>query len=97
MRYWFGIYYGGANKMLDIWGLKKGLKDARTMLGMTQVQLAVRLGVKQPSVSQYESPDSTELPTLQVFAKYLAALGSDGKRMELCERLWRQPLPTQNR
>lgn len=50
------------------------LADLRRAAGLTQCQLAERLGVSQSWVSQVESETDVRLSTL---AAYVAALGSD--------------------
>jgi DNA-binding XRE family transcriptional regulator len=54
-----------------------GLFDLRRKLDMSQVDLAVELGISQSAVSQLEHADDLKLSTLR---KYLARLGA---RLEL--------------
>lgn len=50
------------------------LAEIRRAAGVTQVEVAARLGMTQSSVSQLEARDDVLLSTL---AAYLAALGAD--------------------
>src|SRR5471030_2252250 len=65
-----------------------GLSQLREELNMSQTQLAVALGVKQPTVAKMEQPDND--PRLSTLKRYVAALGGelsldvtlpDGKRV----------------
>ncbi|HZZ44327.1 MAG TPA: XRE family transcriptional regulator [Tepidisphaeraceae bacterium] len=48
------------------------LTELRKLEGITQVQLAEKLGIKQPAVSQLEQQDDMQVSTLQ---RIVAALG----------------------
>src|SRR5438132_6786305 len=57
------------------------LTELRKLEGVTQVELARKLGVKQPAVSQLEKQDDLQVSTLQRIVK---ALGGD---LEITVRL----------
>jgi transcriptional regulator with XRE-family HTH domain len=50
------------------------LGELRRLSGMTQIQLAAALGIKQPTLSQLESQDDMQISTLQ---RIVAALGGE--------------------
>jgi len=57
------------------------LAELRKLGGVTQVELAKKLGIKQPAVSQLEQQDDMQISTLQRIVK---ALGGD---LEITVRL----------
>jgi DNA-binding XRE family transcriptional regulator/predicted RNase H-like HicB family nuclease len=50
------------------------LKQARAAAGLTQAQLAKRVGVSQPTIAALEHPDSN--PTIETLEKVARALGA---------------------
>lgn len=50
------------------------LRATRQQLGLSQVALAIRLGVSQPHIAQLEAQADMHLSTLQ---RYVAALGGE--------------------
>ena len=50
------------------------LKRARAAAGLTQAQLAKRVGISQPAIAALEHPDSN--PTLETLEKVARALGA---------------------
>jgi len=55
--------------------IRIAIKRARTAAGLTQAQLAKRVGVTQPAIAALEHPDSN--PTLQTLEKVARALGAN--------------------
>jgi transcriptional regulator with XRE-family HTH domain len=55
--------------------LARALTDRRRELGLTQEQVAARMGVTQPAVSVFERPGSN--PTAAAAERYAAAVGAD--------------------
>lgn len=51
------------------------VRKAREQAGLTQVELAERLGVSQPTVARLESPRSN--PTLSTLRRAIAATGNE--------------------
>jgi len=51
------------------------LKQARAAAGLTQAQLAKRVGVSQPTIAALEHPDSN--PTIETLEKVARALGAN--------------------
>ena len=50
-----------------------GIKVIRKKIGLSQAELAQRVGVTRESISRYE--DGSRTPSLQVFQKLASALG----------------------
>lgn len=62
------------------------LREARSRAGLTQEQLAIRAGTKQPAISRIESGE--EEPTLSRLLELLWVMGFD-----LGDELVRRPIP----
>jgi transcriptional regulator with XRE-family HTH domain len=54
----------------------ESVKARRKELGLTQEQLAGKLGVKQPSVAAIESNRETRSPSLSLVARFAEALNT---------------------
>jgi plasmid maintenance system antidote protein VapI len=50
------------------------LTELRKLEGVTQVELAERLGIKQPAISQLEQQDDMQISTLQRIVKALGGV-----------------------
>ncbi len=50
------------------------LAELRKLEGVTQVELAEKLGIKQPAVSQLEQQDDMQISTLQRIVKSLGGI-----------------------
>jgi DNA-binding XRE family transcriptional regulator len=50
------------------------LSELRKLEGITQVELAAKLGIKQPAVSQLEQQDDMQISTLQRIVKALGGV-----------------------
>jgi transcriptional regulator with XRE-family HTH domain len=48
---------------------------ARTSAGLTQADVAVRIGTTQSAVARLESPDSKHSPSIATLQRYASALG----------------------
>lgn len=59
-----------------IFEIKKQLIEARLKRGLTQEELAKRLGTKKSNISRIESLNNTVLPNLKTLIKYSEALNS---------------------
>jgi transcriptional regulator with XRE-family HTH domain len=53
----------------------KVVREARKRAGLTQAELAERLGISQPTVARLESPRSN--PTLSTLSRAVAATGNE--------------------
>jgi DNA-binding XRE family transcriptional regulator len=62
-----------------IFEIKKQLIEARLKRGLTQEELAKRLGTKKSNISRIESLNNTVLPNLKTLIKYSEALNSELK------------------
>ncbi|WP_037908373.1 helix-turn-helix domain-containing protein [Actinacidiphila yeochonensis] len=51
------------------------IHDRRTVLGLSQAELAERCGMKQPQVSRFEAGGT--MPTLPMLRRLAGALGAD--------------------
>ena len=68
------------NARLNIPALLRGLKKLRKRNGMSQQQLAVRLGVALPTVSRWENNKAKPSPlALEKIEALLREMGSDGE------------------
>lgn len=63
------------DELEDEFELLDVLLKARTMAGMTQAQIAERIGTTQSAIARLESPASKHSPSLQTLQKYAKALG----------------------
>ncbi len=61
--------------MLPVTGTELSLPDLRRSVGVTQVKLAETLEVKQPTISNYEQPDTDNL--ISTLMRYVEALGGE--------------------
>ena len=55
--------------------LLDALLKARQEAGLTQAQVADRMGTQAPAISRIESPDSKHSPSLRTLQKYAMAVG----------------------
>lgn len=58
---------------MSIYDIKKQLKERRRQLGMTQADLANRIGVNQPTISYLENPKRLKI-SLAILQKAAAGL-----------------------
>ncbi len=59
-----------------IFGIKKQLIKTRLKKGLTQEELAKRIGTKKSNISRIKSLNNTILPNLKTLIKYSEALDS---------------------
>jgi transcriptional regulator with XRE-family HTH domain len=64
------------------------LTRARRQAGLTQADVAQRMGTKPPAISRIEAPDAKHSPSLRTLQKYAQAVGC---RLEI--RLVQEPSP----
>jgi transcriptional regulator with XRE-family HTH domain len=51
------------------------LTRARRQAGLTQAEVAQRMGTKPPAISRIEAPDAKHSPSLRTLQKYAQAVG----------------------
>ncbi len=61
--------------LAPIWDLRRKLIRLRTEQGMTQDEIAKRMGTNKSSISRLECGDKVSFPTLATISKYAQALG----------------------
>lgn len=64
-------YHEAYEAMEPEFAVAEALIKARAKAGMTQAELAVALGVKQPAVARIEAGKNVSLKTLEKYAKAL--------------------------
>jgi transcriptional regulator with XRE-family HTH domain len=64
------------------------LTRARRQAGLTQADVAKRMGTKPPAISRIEAPDAKHSPSLRTLQKYAQAVGC---RLEI--KLVQEPSP----
>jgi transcriptional regulator with XRE-family HTH domain len=68
------------------------MREAREEAGVTQVQLAARLGTNQPLISELENGSRARVDVPE-FVKYAQAIGADAPKL-LAETIKRAAQPT---
>lgn len=58
-----------------LYAIKKQLVAARLSKGITQEQIAQKIGTSKPNISRLESLNNTYMPNLSTIIKYAEALG----------------------
>lgn len=71
--------------MIRLEHIQKRIAEAIRQSGMTQTEIANRIGVKQPSIGQYLS--GRAMPSLETFANLCAVLDTDANYL-LCLTDW---------
>jgi DNA-binding XRE family transcriptional regulator len=61
--------------LAPIWDLRRKLIRLRTEKGMTQDQIAKKMGTNKSSISRLECGEKVNFPTLATISKYAHALG----------------------
>ena len=61
--------------LAPLFAIKKELVAARVAKGMTQEQIAQRIGTSKSNISRLESLNNTYMPNLGTLMKYAEALG----------------------
>ena len=61
--------------LAPLYALKKQLVAARLAKGVTQEQIAQKIGTSKPNISRLESLNNTYMPNLKTVMKYAEALG----------------------
>jgi len=78
-------------KLADEFSLLDEFLKARAAQGLTQAQVAEKIGTTQPAVARMESGSGKHSPSLATLTKYADALGC---KLEV--RLVRRPRPAKN-
>lgn len=61
--------------LAPLYAIKKQLVAARLSKGITQEQIAQKIGTSKPNISRLESLNNTYMPNLSTIMKYAEALG----------------------
>ena len=61
--------------LAPLFNIKKQLVAARLAKGVTQEQMALKMGTKKSNISRLESLNNTYMPNLETLIKYAEALG----------------------
>jgi DNA-directed RNA polymerase specialized sigma subunit len=61
--------------LAPLFGIKKQLVAARLARGITQEQIAQKLGISKSNISRLESLNNTRIPNLGTLMRYAGALG----------------------
>lgn len=61
--------------LAPLYAIKKQLVTARLSKGVTQEQIAQKIGTSKPNISRLESLNNTYMPNLSTIIKYAEALG----------------------
>ena len=65
------------DRLAEEFSLIEELVKARLSAGLSQAEVARRMGTKAPAISRIESADSSHSPSLRTLRKYAAAIGCD--------------------
>jgi DNA-binding XRE family transcriptional regulator len=65
--------------LAPLFGVKKELVAARLAKGVTQEQIALKIGTSKSNISRLESLNNTYMPNLATLMKYAEALGKEIK------------------
>lgn len=63
------------DSLAPLYSIKKQLVAARLAKGITQEQIAQKIGTSKPNISRLESLNNTYMPNLSTIMKYAEALG----------------------
>ncbi|MCP3873329.1 MAG: helix-turn-helix transcriptional regulator [Desulfobacteraceae bacterium] len=63
------------NALIPIYELRKKLIRLRTSQGLTQAQVAEKMGTRKSNISRLECGEKVSYPTLATISKYASALG----------------------
>ena len=61
--------------LVPVYELRKKLIEMRTSKGLTQAEIAKRMGTKKSNISRLECGEKVSFPTLTTISKYAGALG----------------------
>lgn len=75
MPFWHKIYMFSGVIMIHLSQIQKKLAEAIRQSGMTQTEIADRLGITQPTISHYLKGD--KMPALDTFANLCVILDVD--------------------
>ncbi len=65
------------DRLADEFSIVEELVKARLSAGLSQAEVADRMGTKAPAISRIESPDAKHSPSLRTIQKYAAAVGCE--------------------
>ena len=65
------------NRLADEFSIVEELIKARLNAGLSQAEVANRMGTKAPAISRIESSDAKHSPSLRTLQKYAAAVGCE--------------------
>jgi len=63
------------NSLGEEFGIIEKLIETRLKAGLSQADIAARMGTKAPAICRIESPDQRHSPTLRTLQRYASALG----------------------
>jgi transcriptional regulator with XRE-family HTH domain len=67
------------DELAEEFSIIEKLVRARLQSGLSQAEVAERMGTQAPAISRIESQDSKHSPSLRTLQKYAAAVGCDLK------------------
>ena len=62
-------------KLAPVWEIRKKMIRLRLEKGLTQAEIAAKMGTSKSSISRLESGGKVSFPTLATLSKYAEALG----------------------
>jgi ribosome-binding protein aMBF1 (putative translation factor) len=65
------------DRLADEFSIVEELVKARLSAGLSQAEVADRMGTKAPAISRIESSDAKHSPSLRTLQKYAAAVGCE--------------------
>lgn len=65
------------DELAEEFSIIEKLVRARLEAGLSQAEVAERMGTQPPAISRIESPDSKHSPSLRTLQKYAAAVGCE--------------------
>jgi transcriptional regulator with XRE-family HTH domain len=78
------------NALTEEFSIIEKLVKARLHAGLSQAEVAERMGTQAPAISRIESTDSKHSPSLRTLQKYAAAIGCELKLQITPLKLGRQ-------
>ena len=63
------------DRLASVWELRKKMIKLRLEKGMTQAEVAEKMGTNKSNISRLESGEKVSFPTLATLSKYAEALG----------------------
>ncbi len=63
------------DNLVPVYEIRRKLIQLRVAKGLTQAQVAARMGTKKSNISRLECGESASLPTLATLTKYANSLG----------------------